>query len=86
MDGMMSASRFRWLVLAGWKVTGVSALWARLVAPPRPFHTVPYAYAVKPGDDDWLREIDRFVAAVKRDGRLEAAARRHGLSEIVLLK
>ena len=63
-----------------------NADWARLVAPPRPFHTVPYAYAVKPGDEDWLREVDRFVAAVKRDGRLEAAARRHGLSAIVLLK
>ena len=63
-----------------------NADWARLVAPPRPFHTVPYAYAVKPGDEDWLREIDRFVAAVKRDGRLEAAATRHGLAEIVLLK
>jgi ABC-type amino acid transport substrate-binding protein len=63
-----------------------NADWARLVAPPRPFHTVPYAYAVKPGDDDWLREIDRFVALIKRDGRLEAAARRHGLTEIVLLK
>jgi len=63
-----------------------NADWARLVAPPRPFHTVPYAYAVKSGDDDWLRELDRFVALIKRDGRLEAAARRHGLYEIVLLK
>jgi ABC-type amino acid transport substrate-binding protein len=63
-----------------------NADWARLVAPPRPFHTVPYAYAIKPGDDDWLREIDRFVAQIKRDGRLEAAARRHGLTEIVMLK
>jgi ABC-type amino acid transport substrate-binding protein len=60
--------------------------WARLVAPSRPFHVVPYAYAVKPGDDEWLRELDRFVAQVKRDGRLEAAARRHGLAEIVVLK
>ncbi len=60
--------------------------WARLVAPSRPFHVVPYAYAVKPGDDEWLREVDRFVAEVKRDGRLEAAVRRHGLAEIALLK
>jgi ABC-type amino acid transport substrate-binding protein len=60
--------------------------WARLVAPSRPFHVVPYAYAVKPGDDEWLREVDRFVAQVKRDGRLEAAARRHGLAEIAVLK
>lgn len=60
--------------------------WARLVAPSRPSRVVPYAYAVKPGDDEWLREVDRFVAQVKRVGRLEAAARRHGLAEIAVLK
>jgi len=60
-----------------------NADWARLVAPPKPFHVVPYAYAVKPGDDEWLREVDRFVAQIKRDGRLRAAAARHGLTEIV---
>ncbi|MDT7836691.1 ABC transporter substrate-binding protein [Aquabacterium sp. OR-4] len=61
-----------------------NADWARLVAPSRPFHTIPYAYAIKPGDEDWLRELDHFVARIKRDGRLEAAARRHGLAEIVV--
>jgi ABC-type amino acid transport substrate-binding protein len=60
-----------------------NADWARLVAPPKPFHVVPYAYAVKPGNDEWLREVDRFVAQIKRDGRLRAAAARHGLTEIV---
>lgn len=60
--------------------------WARLVAPPKPFHVLPYAYAAKPGDDEWLAEIDRFVAQVKRDGRLLAAARRHGLAAIVVGK
>lgn len=63
-----------------------NADWARLIAPPQPFHQVPYAYAVKPGDDDWLRLVDDFVAEIKRDGRLEAAAKRHGLGEIVVLK
>ena len=58
--------------------------WARLVAPPQPFHPIPYAYAVKPGDEDWLREVDRFVAQIKRDGRLEGAARRSGLVEILV--
>jgi len=61
-----------------------NADWARLVAPSEPFHPFPYAYAVKPGDDEWLREVDEFVAQIKRDGRLEAAARRHGLGEIVV--
>ena len=61
-----------------------NADWARLVAPPQPFHPIPYAYAVKPGDEDWLREVDRFVAQIKRDGRLEGAARRSGLTEILV--
>ena len=61
-----------------------NADWARLVAPPQPFHPIPYAYAVKPGDEDWLREVDRFVAQIKRDGRLEGAARRAGLAEILV--
>ena len=44
------------------------------------FHALPYAYAVKPGDEAWLRRVDEFVGAIKRDGRLEAAAKRHGLA------
>jgi ABC-type amino acid transport substrate-binding protein len=58
--------------------------WARLVAPPEPFHPVSYAYAAKPGDDEWMAQINRFVASIKRDGTLESAARLHGLSEIVV--
>lgn len=61
-----------------------NADWVRLVAPPAPFHPVPYAYAVKPGDDAWLARLNTFVAAIKRDGRLEAAARSAGLTEIVV--
>lgn len=60
--------------------------WARLVAPPQPFHITAYAYAVKPGDEQWLREVDLFVAAIKRDGRLLAAATRNGLSDIVVTR
>lgn len=63
-----------------------NADWARLVSPTRPFHTLPYAYALKPGDDAWLKRVDEFVAAIKRDGRLEAAAKQHGLGEIVVRK
>ena len=63
-----------------------NADWARLVAPPTPYHVLPYAYAVKPGDDDWLRRVDDFVARIKRDGRLEAAAKHNGLSEIAVSK
>ncbi|MFM2342228.1 MAG: hypothetical protein RLZZ592_1881 [Pseudomonadota bacterium] len=60
-----------------------SADWARLISPPQPQHVMPYAYAVRPGDTAWLARVDRFVAHIRQDGRLAAAARRHGLSEIV---
>lgn len=63
-----------------------NADWAALIAPPRPFHVLPYAYAVKQGDEAWLAAVDEFVARIKRDGRLEAAAKRHGLGPIVLLQ
>ncbi len=63
-----------------------NAEWATLISPPQPFHVLPYAYAVKPGDAQWLAEVDAFVARIQRDGRLEAAAKKHGLLPIVRLK
>lgn len=57
--------------------------WARLVSPPRPYHVVPYAWAMAPGDDAFHARIERFVDAVRQDGRLLASARRHGLEAIV---
>lgn len=56
----------------------------RVIPPPRPFHVVNYGYALKQGDAEWLARIDRFVERIQRDGRLEAAAHRHGLSDIVV--
>lgn len=61
-----------------------SADWAMLVSPPSPFHVLPYGYAVKRGDAEWLAAVDDFVARIQRDGRLESAARRHGLGPIVM--
>lgn len=61
-----------------------NADWARLIPPPRPFHLLPYAYAVKRGDAEWLRTVDEFVADIKRDGRLQRAADHAGLGEIVV--
>jgi ABC-type amino acid transport substrate-binding protein len=60
-----------------------NADWARLIAPVGTFHITPYAYAIKPGDDAWLARLDLFVAAIKQDGRLLGAARRHRLEPIV---
>ena len=61
-----------------------AADWAKLVAPPQPFHVLPYAYAVRQGDPQWLARLDEFVAAIKRDGRLKDAAARYGLSRILV--
>jgi ABC-type amino acid transport substrate-binding protein len=61
-----------------------NADWARLIAPETPFHVMPYAYAVRPDDSEWLAYMNQFVAQIKRDGRLERAARNHGLSPLVV--
>lgn len=61
-----------------------NADWVRLVSPPQPVFVLPYAYAVKPGDEAWLKTMDEFVTHIKRDGRLAAAAGRNGLSSIVI--
>jgi cyclohexadienyl dehydratase len=61
-----------------------NADWARLIAPPKPFYVLPYGYAVKPGDAAWLAQLNTFVSRIKHDGRLDAAAARHGLSPIVV--
>jgi len=63
-----------------------NADWARVMAPDRPVHPLAYAYAVAPGDDAWLARVDRFVAEIKRDGRLLAAARTFRLDPIVILR
>ena len=63
-----------------------TADWVRLLAPAKPFNPIPYGYAVRRDDSDWLQRIDTFVKAIKADGRLEAAAVRAGLGEIVLRK
>lgn len=59
--------------------------WARLVTSPQPFHPISYAYAVAPGDEAWFQRVDRFVVAIRQDGRLLAAARRRQLDPIVVL-
>ena len=58
--------------------------WARLVAPPAPYHLTSYAWAVAQGDEPWRLRLDAFVTSIKRDGRLEAAARRYQLDAILV--
>lgn len=57
--------------------------WARLIAPTTTYHLTSYAFALQPGDDPWHARVERFVAAIKSDGRLTAAAQRHKLEAIV---
>ena len=61
-----------------------NADWARVMPPEAPIFPLSYAYAVAPGDDAWLARVDRFVADVKKDGRLQAAAHASRLDAIVL--
>lgn len=59
--------------------------WARLVKPDTLYHVTPYAYAMRPGDDRWHARLEQFVAKVKQNGELKAAAERHGLLPIAVL-
>lgn len=56
----------------------------RIIAPDIQREVLPYAYALKPGDQSWLERINQFVEAIKRDGRLERAAQRHGMAPMVV--
>ena len=58
--------------------------WVRLVEPKEPYHVLPYAYAVKQGDQEWLARVNAFVRAIKEDGRLALAAQKFGLTPIVV--
>lgn len=57
--------------------------WARLVTPPQTYHVTPYAWAVQRGEERFLARVDQVLAEMKRDGRLLAHAKRHGLEPIV---
>lgn len=58
--------------------------WSRLIKPDKTYHITPYAYAMAQGDDIWHTRMEQFVAGIKRDGRLLAAAKRYKLESIVV--
>ncbi|ADC63776.1 ABC transporter substrate-binding protein [Allochromatium vinosum] len=58
--------------------------WERIVSPSASYHLTPYAWAMAPGDDAFHARVERFITAIKTDGRLLEAARRHGLEPIVV--
>lgn len=60
--------------------------WAKLIEPaelnaPRPFQ---YAYAIARNQPQWLERVNRFVAQIKKDGRLKEAAGHHDLLPAVV--
>jgi cyclohexadienyl dehydratase len=63
-----------------------NAAWAKVMPPERPIFPLDYAYAVAPGDAAWLERVDRFVADIKRDGRLLEAAKAYRLESIVVAR
>jgi len=58
--------------------------WARVVASEQPIQITYYAYAVPKGDSAWLERVNAFVRQIKRDGRLEKAAKPHNLLPMVI--
>jgi len=57
--------------------------WAQTLEPPTKLLATPFAYAVAPGDQIWLNYLNLFVDTIKRDGTLEAAAKKNNLGPIV---
>lgn len=57
--------------------------WARLVSPTETYHMTPYGWAMAYGDDRFYARMDKALGDMKRDGRLLANARKHGLDAIV---
>jgi cyclohexadienyl dehydratase len=58
--------------------------WARVIAPPQPFHLTDYAYALAPGDPSLLLRVDRFMQVIRADKRLLQFARKYRLDAILL--
>jgi cyclohexadienyl dehydratase len=61
--------------------------WARLVWIDRVDQLsrhYPHGWAMAPGDDAFHARVERFITAIKSDGRLLESARRHGLEPIVV--
>ncbi|HOI84392.1 MAG TPA: ABC transporter substrate-binding protein, partial [Campylobacterales bacterium] len=60
--------------------------WARLVKPESLYHLTPYGWAVAYGDDAFYQRVEKFIADIKKDGRLKKAAKDNALEPIVNLK
>lgn len=60
--------------------------WAKLITPTQAFHVVPYGWAMAQNEPALKEKVEAFIVAIKHDGRLLEAAKRHHLEPIVLSK
>lgn len=60
--------------------------WAKLIKPSTPFNITPYGWAIAQNEPALQEKVEVFIEAIKRDGRLLNAAKRHHLEPIVLSK
>jgi len=60
--------------------------WAKLITPTQAFHVVPYGWAMAQNEPALQERVEAFIVAIKHDGRLLEAAKRHHLEPIVLPK
>lgn len=60
--------------------------WAKILTPEHSTAQFEYAYAIKKGQPQWLERVNRFVRAIKADGRLEHYAQKNNLLPIALIE
>ncbi len=58
--------------------------WARVIDPPGRFGDTPYGWALPKNQPEWRAEVNAFLAAIRADGALAAAAARHDLTPILI--
>ncbi|WP_263833832.1 substrate-binding periplasmic protein [Sulfurospirillum oryzae] len=60
--------------------------WAKLIKPTKPFHITPYGWAIAQNEPAFQGKVETFIHAIKHDGRLLEAAKRHHLEPIIYEK
>lgn len=58
--------------------------WAQVIEPPDRFGETRYGWALPRGQAAWRDEVNAFLASIRADGSLAAAAARHDLTPILI--
>lgn len=58
--------------------------WAKIIPPTKPFHVTPYGWALAKDEPLFEQKVEAFITAIKHDGRLLNASKRHHLEPIVV--